>query len=41
MKSLADECCDCIIVTALRDAGHDVCYLCQKSTGARDETILQ
>ena len=42
MKLLADECCDRIIVTALRDAGHDdVRYLCEESTGADDKTILQ
>jgi len=41
MKFLADECCDRIIVSALRDAGHDVHYLCEESTGADDETILQ
>ncbi len=41
MKFLADECCDRIVVTALRDAGHDVRYLCEASTGADDEIVLQ
>lgn len=41
MRFLADECCDRIIVAALRDAGHDVRYLCEESTGADDKTILQ
>ena len=34
MKFLADECCDRIVVMELRDAGHDVRYLCEESTGA-------
>jgi predicted nuclease of predicted toxin-antitoxin system len=41
MKFLADECCDRIIVVALRDAGHDVRYLCEEATGADDRAILQ
>lgn len=40
MKFLADECCDTILVEALRAAGYDVLYVMESLRGAADDTIL-
>jgi predicted nuclease of predicted toxin-antitoxin system len=38
---VADECCDALLVEALRQDGHDVVYIKDVARGADDETILQ
>jgi GDP-D-mannose dehydratase len=37
---LADECCDAILVSALRNDGHDVLYVKETAPGADDSTVL-
>ena len=41
MKLLADECCDALLVSGLRDDGHDVVYVLESARGSDDETVLQ
>lgn len=36
MKFLVDECCAVQLVDALRNAGHDVCYVLEDMPGATD-----
>jgi len=38
---LADECCDAVLVNALRGEGHDVLYIKEAAAGADDQTVLQ
>lgn len=38
---MADECCDTILVEALRSAGHDVLYVMESLRGASDDVILR
>lgn len=40
MKFAADECCDALIVGALRAEGHDVWYASESAGGADDESVL-
>ena len=40
MKFAADECCDALIVDALRAEGHDVWYASESAGGADDESVL-
>lgn len=40
MKFLADECCDTVLVEALRAKGHDVLFVMEDLRGAEDESIL-
>lgn len=40
MRFLADECCDSILVDALRSQGHDVLFVMESLRGASDEAIL-
>ena len=41
MNFVADECCDAVLVTALRGDGHDVLYVKETAPGADDQTVLQ
>jgi predicted nuclease of predicted toxin-antitoxin system len=38
---VADECCDTLLVTALRGDGHDVVYIKESAPGADDHFVLQ
>lgn len=40
MRFLADESCDFAVVTALRDAGHDVVAIAETAPGPEDEVVL-
>ncbi len=40
MNLLADECCDALVVSALRGDGHDVLYIKESAPGADDQTVL-
>ena len=40
MRFLADECCDRLLVAALRAAGHDIRYAAENDRGASDDLIL-
>jgi predicted nuclease of predicted toxin-antitoxin system len=40
VKILADECCDAILVSALRGDGHDVLYIKEIAPGSDDATVL-
>lgn len=40
MKLLADECCDVLVVTGLRNDGHDVVYIKETAPGSDDESVL-
>lgn len=40
MRFLADESCDFAVVTALRNAGHDVSAIVELSAGAEDEVYF-
>lgn len=40
MKFLADECCDAVLVDALREDGHDVLYAVESLRGATDDELL-
>lgn len=41
MKFLVDECCAVQLVDALRNAGHDVCYVLEDMPGATDTQVLK
>ena len=41
MRILADENCDRLIVTTLRDAGHDVLYVIDLGGGERDADVFR
>lgn len=41
MRWLADECIDAGLVTRLREAGHDVLYAAEVSSGASDADVLR
>ncbi len=41
MRILADENCDRMLVSMLRDAGHDVTYVGESSGGESDASVLQ
>ena len=41
MNIVADECCDALLVGALRNAGHDVLYIKEFAPGSEDITVLQ
>jgi predicted nuclease of predicted toxin-antitoxin system len=41
VKLLADECCDALLVDALRSTGHDVLYVKDALVGAEDVVVLQ
>ena len=41
MRFLADESCDFAVVTALRNAGHDVSAVAEGNAGADDESVLE
>ncbi|HEY2414364.1 MAG TPA: DUF5615 family PIN-like protein [Pirellulaceae bacterium] len=41
MNLLADECCDALLVSALRNDGHDVLYIKEVAAGADDQAVLQ
>lgn len=41
MNLLADECCDAVLVSALRLDGHDVVYILEIAPGADDQAVLQ
>ncbi len=40
MRFLADESCDFAVVTALRNAGHDVSAIAEINSGAADEEVF-
>jgi predicted nuclease of predicted toxin-antitoxin system len=40
VRFLADESCDFVVVTALRNAGHDVSAIVEINPGAEDEAVL-
>lgn len=40
MRFLADESCDFAVVTALRNAGHDITAIAESSPGVEDEVVL-
>jgi predicted nuclease of predicted toxin-antitoxin system len=40
VRFLADESCDVAVVTALRNAGHDVKAIAETNPGAEDEPVL-
>ncbi|MEX2142887.1 MAG: DUF5615 family PIN-like protein [Pirellulales bacterium] len=41
MNTVADECCDALLVSALRSDGHDVLYVKETAPGSDDTTVLQ
>jgi hypothetical protein len=41
VKLLADECCDALLVAALRQGGHDVVFVMESAPGATDEAVLK
>lgn len=41
MRWLADECVDAILVSCLRDAGHDASYVAEIASGATDTEALR
>lgn len=41
MRFLADESCDFAIVSALRNAGHDVSAVCEVVRGAEDSVVVE
>ena len=41
MNIVADECCDALLIRALRDDGHDVLYIKEIAPGSDDMTVLQ
>jgi predicted nuclease of predicted toxin-antitoxin system len=41
VRFLADESCDFAVVTALRNAGHDVSAISEHSSGAEDDAVLE
>jgi hypothetical protein len=41
VKFLADECCDGLLVSGLRQDGHDVLFVMESARGADDETVLR
>ena len=40
MRFLADESCDFAVVTALRNAGHDITAIAESNPGIEDEVVL-
>ena len=40
MRFLADESCDFAVVTALRNAGHDITAIAAINPGVEDEVVL-
>ena len=40
MKLAADECCDALLVSGLREDGHDVWYVMESARGLDDVSIL-
>src|SRR5579864_5710811 len=40
MRLVADESCDFSVVTGLRAAGYDVVAICEKMSGANDESVI-
>jgi predicted nuclease of predicted toxin-antitoxin system len=41
MKLLVDECCDALLVNALRKESHDILYIMENYRGADDKTLFQ
>jgi predicted nuclease of predicted toxin-antitoxin system len=41
MRLLADENCDRLIVSVLREAGHDVLYVIEADAGVRDVDVIR
>jgi predicted nuclease of predicted toxin-antitoxin system len=41
MRILADENCDRLLVTMLREAGHDVSYVAESARGESDVALMQ
>lgn len=41
MNFVADECCDALLVSALRSEGHDVLYVREVGPGSDDDAVLQ
>ena len=41
MRFLADECCDSAVVTALREAGHDVLTVAEQAPGSEDADVME
>jgi predicted nuclease of predicted toxin-antitoxin system len=41
MRWLADECVSAVLVSRLRDAGHDVLYIAEFLSGATDPAVLE
>ena len=40
LNFLVDECCDTGLVNALREYGHDVSYVSEKTPGVSDDDVL-